>query len=129
MLDSGDIALRLVAATVAGGTIGLNRDLHGKPIGVRTLGLVCLGCATAIIAVYDIGNGQPDPNAASRVMQGVLTGIGFLGGGDGVVLGQPVQHIVAARAGGVGGLERIEIVRRFRQSGEISDVGDRQFIQ
>ena len=42
-----DIALRLGAATLVGAVLGLNRDLHGKPTGVRTLGLVCLGAALA----------------------------------------------------------------------------------
>jgi putative Mg2+ transporter-C (MgtC) family protein len=38
-----DIAVRLGAATLVGVLLGLNRDLHGKQTGVRTLGLVCLG--------------------------------------------------------------------------------------
>ena len=44
-MDTIDIALRLGAATLVGVILGLNRDLHGKPTGVRTLGLVCLGSA------------------------------------------------------------------------------------
>ena len=38
-----EIALRLITAMLVGGAIGLNRDLHGKPTGVRTMGLVGLG--------------------------------------------------------------------------------------
>ena len=45
-----DITLRLGAATLIGVAIGLNRDLHGKPTGVRTLGLVGLGAALVILA-------------------------------------------------------------------------------
>src|SRR5215472_18092889 len=41
-LDTLDIALRLGVATLVGAVLGLNRDLHGKATGVRTLGLVCL---------------------------------------------------------------------------------------
>ena len=48
MVDYGEIILRLTLATVAGGAIGLNRDLHGKPTGVRTLGLVEVLFAQAI---------------------------------------------------------------------------------
>src|SRR5215467_9357412 len=77
MPDLADVILRLGAATLIGAAIGLNRDLHGKPIGVRTLGLVGLASAIAVLAVAD----GADHNPASRVIQGVLTGIGFLGAG------------------------------------------------
>jgi putative Mg2+ transporter-C (MgtC) family protein len=80
MTDLADIILRLGGATLIGAAIGLNRDLHGKPIGVRTLGLVGLASAIAVLAVAPDGAGG-DVNAASRVIQGVLTGIGFLGAG------------------------------------------------
>ena len=45
-LDWLDILLRLGVATLAGCVIGMNRDLHGKPIGLKTLGIV--GLSTAI---------------------------------------------------------------------------------
>lgn len=82
MLDWWDIVLRLSVATLASGAIGLNRDLHGKPIGLRTLGMV--GLATALIvliaspAALEAGRLS---DATSRVIQGILTGIGFLGAG------------------------------------------------
>ena len=79
MLDLAETVLRLGSATLLGVAIGLNRDLHGKPIGVRTLGLVGLASAMAALAVESKGGGSVD--AASRVIQGVLTGIGFLGAG------------------------------------------------
>jgi putative Mg2+ transporter-C (MgtC) family protein len=71
-----DIVLRVVVAAAVGALIGLNRDLHGKATGVRTLGLVGLGSALAVLAV-----GGADNAAASRVIQGIVTGIGFLGAG------------------------------------------------
>lgn len=77
MTDLFEIILRLGAATLIGAAIGLNRDLHGKPIGVRTLGLVGLASAIAVVAVAPGG----DFNPISRVIQGVMTGIGFLGAG------------------------------------------------
>ena len=79
--DQMDMALRLCVATVAGMTIGLNRDIHNKPIGMRTLGLVALGSAIVILSgsVYEgLHFGQ---DAVSRVVQGILTGLGFLGAG------------------------------------------------
>jgi putative Mg2+ transporter-C (MgtC) family protein len=73
-----EIAFRLGAATLIGALIGLDRELRHKSAGVRTIGLVSLGAALAAIVV-SLGPG--DLNAASRVIQGVMTGIGFLGAG------------------------------------------------
>jgi len=82
MIDVAEVTLRLGGAMLIGAAIGLNRDLHGKPIGVRTLGLVGLASAIATLAVVSDGGNSVEANAAaSRVMQGVLTGIGFLGAG------------------------------------------------
>ena len=78
MTDWHDIVLRLGAAAALGGAIGLNRNLHGKPTGLRTLALVGLGAATMVLVAIEDGG---DPSAASRVLQGLLTGIGFLGAG------------------------------------------------
>jgi putative Mg2+ transporter-C (MgtC) family protein len=80
MLDWGEIALRLGAATLAGAAIGLNRDLRGKPIGVRTLGLVGLATSLAV-ALTQSATSTEISDAGSRVIQGILTGIGFLGAG------------------------------------------------
>jgi putative Mg2+ transporter-C (MgtC) family protein len=81
LLEWPEILLRLGVATLAGGLIGLNRDLQGKPIGLKTLGLV--GLATAMVVM--LANPSADPakisDAGSRVIQGILTGIGFLGAG------------------------------------------------
>ncbi len=76
-MDMLEIVLRLTAATLAGAAIGLNRDLHAKRTGVRTLGLVSLGSALGVMAAAHVGG----PGDASRAMQGILTGIGFLGAG------------------------------------------------
>lgn len=82
MLDSAEIALRLGVATAAGGLMGLNRDLRGKPIGLRTLGLVGLATALAVMLAQADSKGLADiTDATSRVIQGILTGIGFLGAG------------------------------------------------
>ena len=77
-----DIIVRLGAAVAIGGAVGLNRELHHKATGVRTLGLVSLGSALAMLAVAD------DPQSdVSRVIQGVIVGVGFLGAG--VILHRP----------------------------------------
>ena len=80
--DHVEISLRLLVATVAGMVVGINRDIHNKPIGMRTLGLVALGSAIVILSgsVYEGLHFSQD--AVSRVVQGILTGLGFLGAGS-----------------------------------------------
>ena len=80
MLDWTEIILRLGVATLAGGLIGLNRDLQGKPIGLKTLGLVSLATAMMLVPVHS-DEAKIVTDAGSRVIQGILTGIGFLGAG------------------------------------------------
>ena len=80
MLDWTEIILRLCIATLAGGAIGLNRDLRGKPIGLKTLSLVSLATAMLLTLVHS-DDVRIVSDAGSRVVQGVLTGIGFLGAG------------------------------------------------
>ena len=89
MLDAWlEIGARLSLSVVAGAVIGLNRDLHNKPAGVRTHGLVSLGTALAVIVVLPPGEDlSQHHDALSRVVQGVVTGIGFLGAG--VILRNP----------------------------------------
>ena len=81
MLDWPEIVLRLGVATLAGGLIGLNRDLHGKPIGLKTLALVGLATAMVVVLADPSGDTAKISAEASRVIQGILTGIGFLGAG------------------------------------------------
>lgn len=84
-LDLSEVSLRLLAATAAGGLIGLNRDLADKPIGVRTLGLVSLGAATISIAGIQVQGMAENADAMSRVVQGiiqgVMAGVSFIGAG------------------------------------------------
>ncbi|MBT3070765.1 MgtC/SapB family protein [Rhodomicrobium sp. Az07] len=79
MIDWPDAALRLTAAAAVGAAIGLDREARGKPTGVRTLSIVALGSALAIL-LSDYPSGV-HADAYSRVIQGVITGIGFLGAG------------------------------------------------
>jgi putative Mg2+ transporter-C (MgtC) family protein len=81
VLDWPEITLRLGVAALAGSLIGLNRDLHGKPIGLKTLGLVELATAMVVMAADPSGDTTKVSDAASRTIQGILTGIGFLGAG------------------------------------------------
>ena len=84
-LTIAEIALRLGLALLYGGIIGLNRDLHHKRAGLRTFGLVALGTAGMTLGM--IGGSAGDAANVSRVVAGILTGIGFLGAG--VILHRP----------------------------------------
>ncbi len=79
VLTNLQILLRLLLAFGCGAVIGLNREFHRKPAGFRTFGLVSIGSAIVMLVIeMERGTGA---DAVSRVMQGVLTGIGFLGAG------------------------------------------------
>lgn len=76
-----EIVARLTVAALAGAIIGVNRDLHRKPAGLRVLALVAMGAAAVTVA-GTIAAEPSDPHASVfRTVQGVLSGIGFLGAG------------------------------------------------
>jgi putative Mg2+ transporter-C (MgtC) family protein len=80
LLGPGEVLLRLAIATLIGCVLGLNRELHGKPAGMRTHALVSLGaCLISVVSIEIVNPGQMD--AVLRVVQGIMAGIGFLGGG------------------------------------------------
>ena len=87
------LVLRLLIATLVGGILGSNRELHGKAAGVRTHALVSLGAAIVTVAMLrqQVGGTVSDPNAIGRIIQGILTGIGFLGAG--VILRDAGGHV------------------------------------
>lgn len=72
------IVIRLVGAMLMGAVVGLEREKAGKPAGLRTHILVSLGSALLVIAAS--GNGMSS-DGVSRVIQGLASGIGFLGAG------------------------------------------------
>ena len=76
-----DSLLRMIAAVVFGGAIGFNRDIYGKPTGIRAHALVSLGAALLVLAGSGNYIGGNHPDAMSRVIQGIVTGVGFLGAG------------------------------------------------
>jgi putative Mg2+ transporter-C (MgtC) family protein len=94
------IILRLTAAAVIGLLLGLNRELKGKPAGLRTHALVSLGAALLALTSLHMPMGQNVGDPLSRVMQGVITGIGFLGAGV----------IIQGRSGNVKGLTTAAMV-------------------
>jgi putative Mg2+ transporter-C (MgtC) family protein len=84
--DLGTIVLRLSCALVAGGAIGWERQLREKPAGLRTNMLVALGAAVMVLAGLQLAHagaasGTDSAADASRIIQGIVGGIGFLGAG------------------------------------------------
>jgi putative Mg2+ transporter-C (MgtC) family protein len=81
------IAVRLVVAIALGGILGFQRAHVGKAAGMRTHMLVTLGAAIVVLMPQLTGMSSAD---SSRIIQGTLTGIGFIGGG--VILKMSEQH-------------------------------------
>lgn len=82
--------LRLVLAAALGGVLGFEREAMGKSAGLRTHMLVALGSALVVLVPSQLA---ADDQAVSRVIQGVVAGIGFLGAGA-IVKGRPGDEIV-----------------------------------
>jgi len=72
------VLVRVFAAVLLGAVVGIERERAGKPAGLRTHMLVSLGTAVFVIACSDAGMSH---DALSRVIQGIVTGIGFIGAG------------------------------------------------
>jgi putative Mg2+ transporter-C (MgtC) family protein len=86
-IDWTEIGLRLVVTLIAGALVGLNREEQGGPAGLRTNILVCLAASLSMIEVNLLLSmkGRPDGsfvmNDLMRFPLGILTGVGFIGGG------------------------------------------------
>jgi putative Mg2+ transporter-C (MgtC) family protein len=75
-------SLRLLASGVAGSLLGLHRELLGKPLGFRTLTVVSLAsCALTLAAARYAASAEASAELIGRAVQGLMAGIGFLGGG------------------------------------------------
>jgi putative Mg2+ transporter-C (MgtC) family protein len=87
-------------AVLCGGIVGLERQLRGKPAGVRTSILVCVGTSIFIHLGSSIAGPGSDP---SRVLGQLVTGVGFLGAGvmfarEGVVIGVTTAAVIRVLA-------------------------------
>jgi putative Mg2+ transporter-C (MgtC) family protein len=78
LADAGRVFVRLGVAAALGGLLGYERESTGKAAGLRTHMLVALGAAMFVMVPYEMGLVAAD---LGRVVQGVATGIGFLGAG------------------------------------------------
>ena len=74
----GIVLIRVIAAILVGAVLGIEREKAGKPAGLRTHMIVCLGTAVVVLACTEVNMGL---DGLSRVIQGIVTGIGFIGAG------------------------------------------------
>ncbi|MEI6510236.1 MAG: MgtC/SapB family protein [bacterium] len=88
-----EILLRLALAVLLGGLIGVEREVTGKPAGLRTMVLVSLGSALFMVLSVLVASPNFDP---TRIAAGVVTGIGFLGAGAIFREGLTVRGITTA---------------------------------
>ena len=86
-VEMAHIVVRLLVAAVLGGLLGFQRAETGKAAGIRTCMLVTLGTALVVLLPQLTGMSSAD---MSRIIQGTITGIGFIGGG--VILKLSEQH-------------------------------------
>ncbi|HKE91347.1 MAG TPA: MgtC/SapB family protein [Gemmatimonadales bacterium] len=73
-----ELWLQVILATVLGGAIGLERELAGKPAGLRTNILICVGATLFTVLSYKVSGGRGDP---ARIAAQILPGVGFIGAG------------------------------------------------
>lgn len=87
--------ITLGTAVLCGSIIGVERQVRGKPVGIRTSVLVCLSSATFVhLSAGAVGTGDP-----TRVLGQLVSGVGFLGGGvmfarDGIVNGVTTAAVI-----------------------------------
>src|SRR5690349_5669235 len=95
-----EMLLRLLAALAAGALIGYERSFHGRPAGLRTHVLVCMASAALmLVTVYEaewVRNAAESRLDPTRMAQGIMTGIGFLGAGVIVKEGINVRGLTTA---------------------------------
>jgi putative Mg2+ transporter-C (MgtC) family protein len=91
-----DILVRLFAAGLIGGLIGFERRAHHKAIGVAGMVLIAIGSTTFMLLARQLS--LTDPGSISRTLQGLLSGIGFLGGAVIFKSGYDVKGVKAAAA-------------------------------
>lgn len=83
------VILRLLVAASLGGILGYEREHHGKSAGIRTHMLVAIGAALFVLIPQQSGLAQSD---ISRVLQGLVAGVGFLGAGT-IVKGNSEEQV------------------------------------
>ena len=76
-----DYLLRLLVASAIGGLVGIERDVKGKPSGMRTNILMCVGSCLVMILSIEVAHDAGPPADPGRIAAQVVTGVGFIGAG------------------------------------------------
>lgn len=108
MLDSS-FAIQLAAAVLCGGIVGVERQLRGKAIGIRTGMLICLATQVFVRLSITLDDSDVDP---TRVIGQVVTGVGFLGAG-----------VILARGGAITGVTSAAVVWMLAAIGSTIGIG------
>jgi putative Mg2+ transporter-C (MgtC) family protein len=87
---------KLGLATLLGGLIGLEREMHGQPAGLRTHMVVCLGACLIMLVSLHMAKLDPTRADPGRIAAQVVTGIGFLGAGAIMRFGMSVKGLTTA---------------------------------
>ncbi len=96
-MQEWDGILRTIVALCAGGVIGLERSYHGRAAGLRTYALVSFGSALLVAGgQYELFSHSEDGGGVTRIIQGIVTGVGFLGAGVIVKEGFSVRGLTTA---------------------------------
>ncbi len=97
-----ELIIRILVGTALGGVIGYERDIHGRPAGLRTHALVALASATFMVVSTHLAYYQPYHHGdvtevdGSRIAASVVSGIGFLAGGAILRTGISIQGLTTA---------------------------------
>ena len=108
MLDSS-FGIQLAAAVLCGGIVGIERQLRGKAIGIRTGILICLATQVFVRLGITLDDSDVDP---TRVIGQVVTGVGFLGAG-----------VILARGGAITGVTSAAVVWMLAAIGSTIGIG------
>jgi putative Mg2+ transporter-C (MgtC) family protein len=93
------IFLRMGLSMLFGVLVGWERQLRNKPAGIRTIALVCMGSTLMMLLAVEIdGETQGGPSDVLRMLQGIVTGIGFLGAGTVIQDNDKVRGLTTAAA-------------------------------
>ncbi|MBS0187069.1 MAG: MgtC/SapB family protein [Planctomycetes bacterium] len=103
-ITAAEAAIRIAAALLFGAAVGLERQIGKHPAGFRTMTLISIGSAAFVLVVLEVGAGSSGlksdsaAQATSRVLQGLTTGIGFLGAGTIIRADKSVHGLTTAAA-------------------------------
>lgn len=90
-----EMLFRLVVSLILGSLIGMEREIHGRPAGLRTHALVCMGSAVFAMTSFYVGPWK-DSNDQSRIAAQIVSGVGFLGAGTIIQQGSSIRGLTTA---------------------------------